>query len=909
MKIACRLLILLFFLFSFLFATPLLVYAQVRPAYVEGEMIVKLKDTGFLDEKFLKKFDLATAENVIPRRLKIQKLNEDRQGLDRIFKVRLKNKFKFNQILSLLRKEGMVEYVEPNYILSTFVTPNDPDFSKLWGLNNTGQTGGTSGADIKAINAWDNIHDSNLVVGIIDTGVDYTHEDLANNMWKNPGEVEGNGVDDDGNGYVDDVYGWDFVNNDNNPMDDHGHGTHVAGTIGGEGNNSIGVSGINWEVKIAALKFLSSGGYGTTTDAIEAISYANSMGFKITNNSWGGGGYSQALYDAIAAANNGGYLFVAAAGNSGLNTDNSSAYPASYNLDNIISVAATDHNDNIASFSNYGVNSVDLGAPGVNIYSSVPKGNCSLCAASGYTYLSGTSMATPHVAGAAALIWTSKPALSHLQIKSLLLSTTDPLSSLSGKSVSGGRLNIWNPFENDTTAPSAVTTLSVSDKNHNSVVLSWIATGDDGNTGSASSYDLRYSLNNVTEANFNSAIKVSGLPKPKQAGSQESFKVTGLTNQTTYYFAIKVIDNLGNTSSVSNVVFTTTSGVASIINDTVEDNTYTWTVTGNNGLGGSALWHKSTRRSQSPTKSWYYGQESSGNYDTGYRNYGYLTSQPLNLSNVNNPELVFSYFLSKESSTYYDRANVEISTNGGSSWTSLKTLVATNNTFIKETLDLSAFTNQTILIRFYFDTLDSILNMFEGWYVDDIIIQATSSGPIPTNTPSPTLTPTPTPSPTLTPSPTPTPTSAPIQVFSDSFELSEWNGLWSEDSQNDWFRSRQRRQGTGRYSAEVDGSASDAQLISNLINLQGKTNATIEFYWFIESGLDLGEYIAFDVSTDGGTNWAEKARIKGNEDTENTWKFVSINLNNISQLRLRFRGKMSLSSEDADVDVVSVKAF
>ena len=341
--------------------------------------------------------------------------------------------------LDAYRGDPNVLYAEPNYRVFATQTPNDPRYAELWGLNNAGQTGGTIDVDVDAPEAWDVTTGGNTLIAVIDTGVDYTHEDLAANMWTNPGEAPGDGIDNDGNGFIDDVHGYDFANDDGDPMDDQGHGTHVAGTIGAVGNNGIGVTGVNWNARIMAVKFLDSGGSGSTADAIDAISYATAQGAKISNNSWGGyEPFSQAMNDAIAAAGAAGQVFVAGAGNGnflgfGQDNDVNPFYPASYNLDNIISVAAVDHNDERAVFSNFGATSVDLAAPGVDILSTRP-GNA-------YAQLSGTSMATPHVAGVVSLVWQQHPEWTTTQVIHQVLSTVDPVDAMQGISVTGGRLN------------------------------------------------------------------------------------------------------------------------------------------------------------------------------------------------------------------------------------------------------------------------------------------------------------------------------------------------------------------------------------------------------------------------------------------------------------------------------------
>jgi serine protease len=356
-----------------------------------------------------------------------------------------------------LEADSRVRYAEPNFVVRAQRVPNDPSFGQLWGLNNTGQTvngvAGTADADIDAPEAWDvTTGSSNVTVAVIDTGVDFSHPDLGGSMatstlmWANSGENCGstdpaiscaqrsNGVDDDADGYVDDWRGWDFVNRDNNPQDDNDHGSHVSGTIGGIGDNGVGVAGVNWRVKVMALKFLDSTGSGSTADATDAVLYAAAHGAQVLSNSWGGGGYSQALRDAIAQADTKGALFVAAAGNDSSDTDATPSYPASYDVPNVVAVAATTQSDGLASFSNVGKSSVDLGAPGTNVYSTIPGGR--------YAYFNGTSMATPHVSGTAALAKAAFPDATGVGLKALLMGTVDPAGAASGTwSRTNGRVN------------------------------------------------------------------------------------------------------------------------------------------------------------------------------------------------------------------------------------------------------------------------------------------------------------------------------------------------------------------------------------------------------------------------------------------------------------------------------------
>jgi subtilisin family serine protease len=421
------------------------------PRYVPGQVLVKMKSGEAPGSRLRSEIlSLVGGEIIELINTPAMEIEKARRG-DTGDLLLISTSFETMDAISILSRQSEVEYAEPNWIYNHFATSNDPYYTNgsLWGMYGDATTPANQFGS-QAGEAWaaGKTGSNTVWIGIIDEGYMYTHEDLSANAGTNPGEIAGNGKDDDGNGYVDDVYGWDFANNNNTVFDGTAddHGTHVAGTIGAVGGNSKGVVGVVWQVKLMNAKFLGNSG-GTTANAIKAVDYFTDLKLRhginlvATNNSWGGGGYSQGLYDAIERANQAGILFIAAAGNSTNDNDANPSYPASYNNTNIIAVASIDSNGALSSFSNWGATSVDLGAPGRGIVSTVPQSSRGRIV-SGYASYSGTSMATPHVTGGAALYAASHPGASASQIKNAILNSVVPTASLSGKTLTGGRLNV-----------------------------------------------------------------------------------------------------------------------------------------------------------------------------------------------------------------------------------------------------------------------------------------------------------------------------------------------------------------------------------------------------------------------------------------------------------------------------------
>jgi subtilisin family serine protease len=357
-----------------------------------------------------------------------------------LFLIKEDKKNKINlQAINQLISSDVIEYIEPDAIGHITATPNDSMYGNQWALNNNGGSGGVLDVDVDAPEAWElATGSSNVIVAVVDTGVLYTHPDLASSMWVNPSEVPNNGIDDDSNGVTDDVYGYNAVSDSGNPVDDRGHGTHCAGIIAATGNNAQGVIGVAYGVKIMSVKAFGSDGVGRLSDVVKALNYVISqkkkgINIRLLSNSWGGFPNSPTLKSFIEDVGNNGMLFVAGAGNDSANNDTTPFYPASFDVSNIISVAAIDRAGNLASFSSYGITSVDIAAPGVSILSTV-LGNT-------YQYYNGTSMATPHVSAVAALLFSHESNLSVSTVKARIIASAKPLSSMSSRVQSGGMVS------------------------------------------------------------------------------------------------------------------------------------------------------------------------------------------------------------------------------------------------------------------------------------------------------------------------------------------------------------------------------------------------------------------------------------------------------------------------------------
>jgi hypothetical protein len=614
-----------------------------------------------------------------------------------LYRVRLPEDVTANQAARHLAERADVSYAVPNkvYTLDKTEQKIPDDFSpKLYGLHNTGQGWGKADADIDAPEAWKTTTGSRTgpVIAVLDTGIDLTHPDLKNNLWVNTGEIPGDGLDNDGNGVIDDVHGYNAFDETGDPSEITSHGTHVAGTIAAEGNNGEGVVGVNWQAQIMPIQIFNEKERAPLDSILRGIIYAQKNGARITSNSYGAGGEKNlALEDAFR---NSTALHVAAAGNDRSNNDSSPHYPSDYDIPNMISVAATDSRDNLARFSNYGKESVDIAAPGSEIYSTLPRGR--------YGTKSGTSMATPHVSGAAALLLTEYPEMSNAELKERILSRADKLPSLKGK-VASGRLNLAQMLEIDQVAPGQPQGFGPAIEEPHRIQLQWTASGDDAGVGQAASYDLRMSDRPINEDNFDKAQALTP-PTPGESGSQQSLDVDFVpwVEAKTVHFALKAIDNLGNSSSLVNTVGEVPAAPA-VFHDNFDGQDMGWQAEG--------TWAKV----EEPGRGMVWTDSPDG--DTPPSTDMSLISPVISLKDLAKPQLIFETRHIME--RYRDQVHVDVSSDG-ENWKNLSILHDTQEEWNGEEVDLTRFEGQDVQIRFRVKTNYS--KSFDGFYLDRVLV-------------------------------------------------------------------------------------------------------------------------------------------------------------------------------------------
>jgi subtilisin family serine protease len=693
------------------------------PEHVENEVIVKLKPefafaqtegatpaSGFAEQygaKVLQKFDIP--ENMF------KSFNGE------MVRVKLPAGMSTAQAMVMMAKDDRVEYAVQNDVIklntdmsggAELAGTEKPENlnGQLWGINNEGQTGGKVDADVDAPEAWalqtgKTQSEGGPLIAVIDTGINYNHEALAGNIWTNPGEIPGDGIDNDNNGVVDDVHGFNAAADTGDPLDDQDHGSHCAGSIGANGTNSKGLYGVAQKANLMGVKFLTASGGGTLADAIESVLYATKMGARVTSNSWGGGGFNQALYDAFKSSP---AMHIIAAGNESNNNDARPAYPATFDLPNVISVAATDHKDGIARFSNYGATTVDLGAPGVDILSSTSGGS------NEYKSFSGTSMATPHVTGAASVLLSEFPEMSNEELKSRLMNTGDSIASLQGKTVSGKRLNVNNAMETDTTAPGAPNDFGIKSATAGQVVVGFTATGDDGWCGDAASYIVKVSdvpivdgeaaEGQVSFADAQSVVTAA----PGETGTLEEVAIKTRLSGTErpIYVALKVADNIGNLSEVRTASGTVPAAKVAF-EDTVDGQSNNFTAEGSwakvDEAGRGKVW------TDSPDGA--YGQDSDIS----------LTSRAISLKDITGATLAFDAKTDLENR--YDNVFVEVAEvpaeGAEAQWQGAATLNGGSDWSTRE-VDLSAYDGKDVQVRFRLKS-DGSVNQ-DGIYLDNIVI-------------------------------------------------------------------------------------------------------------------------------------------------------------------------------------------
>lgn len=607
-----------------------------------------------------------------------------------------------DDIIVSLSKERMIRYAENDHYLYPDQAATDPSYSQQYSLNNTGQTGGTADADVDAQEGWLNVTgaETPVIIAVCDDGVDTAHPDLAANIWVNPGEIAGNGIDDDANGYIDDVRGWDFESNDNNVISTASHGTHVAGIIGMVRNNGIGGAGAAKNVRIMPLRM-----YGTSSawmsNLANAVDYARLKGAKVISVSYNIDGYTTTLRDAVGRCAINDVIYCNSAGNN--NQDIDTRRGTLRNLYNhVVFIGSTDHNDQRSSFSNYGT-TVDVSAPGSNIYSTLPSNT--------YGLQSGTSMATPLAAAVLGTIRQLNPSLTASQTIARARATADPIVALSVP-MNGGRINLLKATAPaDTVPPSPVLAFNRDRRSATSMRLNWVASGDDGTAGSAASYELRRSSSPITSGNFASATLVGNITGGLPSGAGMTTSVLGLVPGTTHYFAIRALDDFALASPITTLGPLTTA--APRWKDDLEGaqgwSSSTWTlITGT--APDSKMWTDSA---------------------TGvYGNSIDVTLNQIDPFLVTGPSF-FKFRIRGALESTYDFISLEATTNNGATWTTLYRNSTPSATWITESASLLPYVGQSVKLRFRITTDNSVTA--DGIYLDDFSVidaQVLDSDPV-----------------------------------------------------------------------------------------------------------------------------------------------------------------------------------
>lgn len=598
------------------------------------------------------------------------------------------------QKIEQMQRDPLLRYVEHDVLMEREqIFPTDPNFNVQFALHNTGQSGGLIDADVDAPEGWalTSPTATPIVVAVCDDGVPYTHPDLAANIWTNPGEVASDGIDNDGNGFIDDTRGWDFAAGDNDPMPASGnnHGAHCAGIIGMVHNNGVGGAGVVQRVRLMPMK-ITGGSVAWMTALANSVDYASLNGARVISVSYNIDGYTTALRDAVGRAGSRNVVYVNSAGNNAQNIDSLRGTLRNIH-NNVIFVASTDRSDQLSSFSNFGT-TVDIAAAGSDIYSTL---------LSGYGNLSGTSMSTPLVAGIIATIRQQFPALTARQALDRAISTAVPTPALTGR-ISGGRANLSAALDTDSIPPSAPSGFTVLRRSNTTARFSFVASGDDGNTGAASGYDFRVSTSPITAANFASARQIAVNVFGVAGGTTVQSSLSGLLPGTTYHVAARSVDNVGNLSPIA--LFGTIRTAAAQWLDDV-DTSPQWTST--------TGWTRVSTTASSGTQSWH--DSPGGAYANNANTWMDLTN-PVTLPA--NPMLRFMANFSLEAT--FDFMHVEISTDNGTTWRRVGLYTGSSGGWRSVGISLREFANQSVRIRFRL-TSDSSITA-DGIFLDDIAI-------------------------------------------------------------------------------------------------------------------------------------------------------------------------------------------